>query len=275
MAGIVWIASYPKSGNTWVRIFVANLLANRRAPIDINTAKQFCPSEGNPNWYRPLSPKPLGELTDEEIAALRPRVQAHVARTARRFALLKTHNYLGIYKDHPLISMDATAGAIYIVRDPRDVAVSATNHFGLSLDETISAMSRKVHSGSPAEEHIYEVSEAWSVHVKSWTQLQHPRLLVVRYEDLLARPRTSFGAIARALGLGDDAGRIRRAIRFSSFKVVSAQERSKGFAERSEHADRFFRSGRAGVWRETLTPAQAATIEREHGEQMRRFGYLE
>ncbi len=274
MAGIVWIASYPKSGNTWVRIFLANLLAKRRTPIDINAAKQYCASEGNPNWYRPLSPKPLAELTEVEIAALRPRVQAHIARTAKGFALLKTHNYLGIYKDHPLISMDATVGAIYIVRDPRDVAISAMSHFGLSLDETISAMTRPVHSGSPAEVQIYEVSESWSNHVKSWTQIPNPRMLVVRYEDMLARPRKTFGDIARVLHLDGDPALVKRALKFSSFKEVSAQERTGGFVERSKHADRFFVSGRAGGWRKTLTPAQAKQIENDHGEQMRRFRYL-
>ncbi len=274
VAGIVWIASHPKSGNTWVRIFLANLLAKRRTPIDITAAKQYCASEANPNWYRPLSPKPLAELTDAEIAALRPCVQAHIARTAKRFTLLKTHSFLGIYRDHPLISMEATAGAIYIVRDPRDVAISAMSNFGLSLDETISAMTRPVHSGSPAEVQIYEVSESWSNHIKSWTQIPNPRMLVVRYEDMLARPRKTFGAIPRVLDLDGDPELVKRAIKFSSFKDVSAQERAGGFTERSKHADRFFVSGRGGGWRKTLTPAQAKQNENDHGEQMRRFGCL-
>jgi hypothetical protein len=274
MSGIVWIASYPKSGNTWVRLFIANLIADRPEPLDINAVGTFVPGEADPGWFRRSARRPLNELSDEEIAALRPAVQESIARARPRGLLLKTHNALGEHKGHPLISMAATAWSIYIVRDPRDVALSARSHFGLGLDETIAAMARSTRSSPRPEQQIYEVYESWSNHVKSWTQFRHPRLLVLRYEDLLAEPLRSFTAVARALGLERDRGRVERAIAHSSFAEVSAQERAKGFGERSTYGGHFFRSGRAGAWREELTAAQAERIARDHAAQMRRFGYL-
>src|SRR3546814_11984267 len=80
--------------------------------------------------------------------------------------------------------------------------------------------------------------------------------------------------VARKLGIARDEARIRRAVEFSSFKALQAQEAQSGFIEKSLHSRRFFRAGRAGGWREVLAPAQAAMMERNHTEQMRRFGYL-
>jgi DNA-binding Lrp family transcriptional regulator len=274
MGGIVWIASYPKSGNTWLRLFVANLIADRDEPLDINAVGRFVPGEADPGWFRAAVRRPLRELSEAEIAALRPEVHRRIARAKPKGILLKTHNVLGEDRGHPLIAMEATAGAIYVVRDPRDVALSARSHFGLDLDETIAAMARSTRSSPEPEQQIYEVYESWSNHVRSWTQDAHPRLLVLRYEDLHARPLEAFGAVARALGLGRDRRRIERAIAHSSFAEASAQEKTKGFGERSRHAERFFHSGRAGAWRDLLTPAQAERTARDHGEQMRRFGYL-
>jgi hypothetical protein len=96
----------------------------------------------------------------------------------------------------------------------------------------------------------------------------------VRYEDMLAAPLKSFGGVARFLGLDPPRARLDKALKLSSFKVLQNQERKKGFIERPAWAEAFFREGRAGQWRTRLTPEQAARIERDHGEQMRRFGYL-
>jgi hypothetical protein len=187
----------------------------------------------------------------------------------------KTHNYLGEDCGHPLLAMEATRASIYILRDPRDVALSATDHFGVSVDETIEIMSREgaIGHATPGRS-VYEVLSSWSIHVKSWTQRQHGRLLVVRYEDLLADPYGEFGKIARKLGITTEETRIRRAVEHASFKILQQMERETGFIERSDSSEKFFRSGRSGGWKDELTPEQAKRIERDHREQMARFGYL-
>src|SRR3546814_14210838 len=79
------------------------------------------------------------------------------------------------------------------------------------------------------------------------------------------------GSVARKLGITQDEARIRRAVEFASFKTLQSQEAESGFIEKSLHSRRFFRSGRAGGWRETLTPGQAAAIEHLHPAQTRRL----
>jgi hypothetical protein len=121
---------------------------------------------------------------------------------------------------------------------------------------------------------VYEALSTWSIHVKSWTQRSHGKLLVVRYEDLLADPYGEFGKIARKLGITTEEARIRRAVEHASFKTLQQMERETGFIERSDFSEKFFRSGRSGAWKDALTPEQAKRIERDHCEQMVRFGYL-
>src|SRR3546814_15344543 len=115
---------------------------------------------------------------------------------------------------------------------------------------------------------------SWSDHVRSWTGWKHTPMILLRYEDMLADAFGQLGMVARKLGIARDEARIRRAVEFSSFKALQAQEAQSGFIEKSLHSRRFFRAGRAGGWREVLAPAPAAMMERNTPEPMRRFGLL-
>jgi hypothetical protein len=124
------------------------------------------------------------------------------------------------------------------------------------------------------ETHMYEILGSWSENVESWTGQPNPALHVMRYEDMLAQPERTFGALTRFLGLDTTAERLRRVIELSSFDKLREQEERIGFNERSTMSKRFFRVGRAGQWRTKLTPAQVEAVVRANEKQMRRFGYL-
>ncbi|MFD2204897.1 sulfotransferase domain-containing protein [Kiloniella antarctica] len=275
MPGILWIASYPKSGNTWVRVFLANLILNAEEPLSPNRANEICISEANRVWFKPfLDEKPWEEQTEQEIADVRDLAQRRAVEVNKRVVLLKTHNFLGEFLDKPLCSMRSTAAAIYIVRDPRDVAVSGADHFGVSIDETIELMAKTGARSEADENLVYEIYNSWSNHVKSWSQVKHQNLIVIRYEDMLGEPHKVFIALAKKLGITQDDERIKRAVEFSSFKQLQALEAEKGFIERSHKSEKFFRSGKAGGWREVLTDKQRYRIEKDHKTQMKKFGYL-
>ncbi len=275
MSGILWLASYPKSGNTWMRVFLANLILNEPEPLALQRINEVCSSEPNEVWFKPLTTKPVGELSKKKIAALRTKAQERAASLNKNIIPMKTHSYCGKDYGYPTISVKATVGVIYIVRDPRDVAISAADHYGLSIDEAIEMMNDKTARGRGMPGNtVYERMSSWSDHVKSWTSWKHTPLQVLRYEDMLADPLGQLGGVAHKLGITRDEERIRRAVEFSSFKRLQAQEAETGFVERSVNSQRFFRSGRSGAWREKLTAAQAARIEHDHAVQMRRFGYL-
>ncbi len=275
MPGIIWLASYPKSGNTWMRVFLANLILDAPEPLPLKRIGEICPSEPAETWFRPLVKGKVTDLRPREVAALRTRAQERAVSLNKNVIPMKTHSYLGEDCGHPIISMKATYGAIYIIRDPRDVAISGADHFGISLDDMIAKMADPLATcAAMPGEIVHELQSSWSNHVESWTRWNHPGIFVVRYEDLLAEPLDQFGRVAHRFGISSDRARIARAVEHASFKQLQKQETDQGFVERSLHSEKFFRTGRAGGWREQLTAEQIARIESDHEIQMKRYGYL-
>lgn len=276
MGNILWVASYPKSGNTWVRAFLQNYLANQNKPTDINTIHENFVDEVKSFRYQPYLPKDklTTDLPLEDICAIRPLVQAQMAAEAPATIFVKTHNLQGEYKGYPLHNWQVSSGAIYVVRNPLDVAVSLKHYFDYSYDEAIAYMAETM-AGTPNEvENVPQVISSWSQHVASWTQEGGNNMLTLKYEDMLANPQRSFRKIESLLGFKKDVKRLAKAIRFSSFKQLKQQEVNSGFAEKHENAGQFFRQGRGEQWREALTDTQINKIIADHREQMQRFKYI-
>jgi hypothetical protein len=275
MGGIIWLASYPKSGNTWLRAFLHNLLRDTKTPAEINQLDQFCVGDSQAKWYSHVAQgrKPM-DMPPEEVARLRPLVHQAFTTAHSDSVFAKTHNIMAEAYGVPLVSMAYTVGAIYIVRSPLDMIMSLADHFGASLDGAISMLADPK-AGTPSNaNNAFEFYGTWSQHVASWTATKSDALMWLRYEDMVADPRQSFAKIANFLGLDPPKARLDKAIRFSSFKVLRAQEDKGGFRERSSHSKHFFRSGTSGEWRGTLSRAQVDTVVSAHHEQMERFGYL-
>lgn len=274
MKGIVWLASYPKSGNTWFRIFLANLLADQPEPVDINTIRieNFA---ARTTYDRALGWE-TGELTIEEAFQARLEVQKEQAEEEDVF--FKVHE---AFRDPvtrvPLFSRAATRAALYFLRNPLDVAVSYSHHRGKDIDNTIARMnltdavmaSAKYELGAQ----LPQPTGTWSWHVRSWLDEPEFPIMLLRYEDMLDRPQVVFQAACEFAGLPSEPARVARALAHSSFDTLRQQEQAKGFREAQERRP-FFRQGRAGGWREVLSPEQVTAIISHHGDVMRRFGYL-
>lgn len=273
MGAIIWLASYPKSGNTWMRAFLHNLLLNSREPVDINSLHHFTLGEGNARFYNQFDPRPLSTLGEREVMALRPKVHELLTQAFPDSVFVKTHHFLGEIEGMPLITMDHTAGAIYMVRNPLDVVLSYAGHFGVTIDRAIEEMASDGTGSKPSDRNARQYYGSWSLNVSSWTQNAGPTLHVVRYEDMQDRSFETFAGVARFLGLSPPEERIERAIANSSFAALRAQEEQHGFVERTEHT-RFFREGRVGAWKTALSEQQVAQIVSDHREQMARFGYV-
>jgi hypothetical protein len=125
-----------------------------------------------------------------------------------------------------------------------------------------------------SDKHVPDYIGSWSDHVLSWTIPPHPKIHVVRYEDLHAAPEAEYSRLVGFLGLSPSREQLGRAVRFSLFDMLSSQEQRAGFRERTAVAQAFFRRGRPGEGRERLSAALIDAIVSAHSEQMTRFGYL-
>jgi hypothetical protein len=277
MGNILWLASYPKSGNTWLRAFLANLVADRSLPLKPSELSAYGDAEARARPYAELSGRASTELTAEELAALRMPVHALIAQRARGTQLVKTHNFNGSFEGHPLVNWQVSAGAIYVVRNPLDVVVSMTHHFNVTVDEAIERLGDDRVTSISDGIFVSDFIGSWSTHVKSWVGMAEKapgKVIVLRYEDLLDKPAKHFAKAAKLIGLGQDPSRIRRAIGHAGFRTLSALEKQYGFVEAVDEKTRFFRTGRANEWREVLSRPQAQHIVDVHREQMQRFRYV-
>lgn len=276
-SGFVWLASYPKSGNTWTRAFLHNLIKttfDEDDIQDINGLNRFTVSVGGRDLYAEMLGFKPTDRHREQTAAVRHRVQRYVAEQFEGLIFAKTHQALMVDRGSTTIDFEVTAGAIYIVRNPLDVVISLAHHLGQSVDRAIAIMGTRNIELDVTETQVHEVIGSWSQHVLSWTRRPHRAIYIMRYEDMLAAPEATFDALARHLLMSPTAAQLADAIDRSSFDKLRAQEDVDGFRERPRHAGRFFREGRAGQWKDILTARQIDQMVGDHGEQMARFGYL-
>ena len=273
MSKIIWLASYPKSGNTWMRAFLHNLFRDPDEAYDINKITDLSISDSSIDWYRAQDKRDWAEWSAVDVARMRRGAQLAMCRLKPDDVFVKTHNASVVFLGYPMMHQDLTAGAIYIVRNPLDVCISLSHHYGTDLDTTIDILADPSIGSKTNDKIVYEVHKSWSIHVDSWTNPPRPGLAVLRYEDMLNNPIKTFGGLTQFLGLNPPRKRLERAIERASFKTLRRQEDQQGFKEKSPFAKKFFREGRAGQWRELLTPAQIDKVIGGHKEQMQRFGY--
>ncbi|HET6607871.1 MAG TPA: sulfotransferase domain-containing protein, partial [Rhodopila sp.] len=233
MGQLVWIASYPKSGNTWMRAFLHNYIRNAETPHDINRLTDLTAADINAERYQRYDPRPASQYGIADVQRMRPLVHRDLTELDSTLVFVKTHNARMQVAGAPLITPAMTAGAVYIVRDPRDIAISYSRHRGRSLDETIAFMAHPQAATGGTDTKVFEFLSNWSTHVNSWTNTSDPRVQVVRYEAMASDPTAVFGAVIGWLGQAPAAERLQRAIRFSAFEELQIQEKTSGFRERT------------------------------------------
>lgn len=275
MGKIVWVASYPKSGNTWVRLMLANYLAPGDGPLPLDQIGKYVTGDARAAYFETVAPDQPAEMMPPHVfARLRPQVHRYLSEINPGRALVKTHTVNAAANGVPQVNLDVTDRAIYIARNPMDVAVSFSHHMGLSLDETIAFMGTPNACTGTGGRTIGAFQGSWSEHIRSWLESNAFPVLVVTYENLVADPRRSFLRICKFLGLPPDGRRVEKALQYSQFDAVASQEAQEGFIEKPPTAERFFREGRAGGGAAVLTDGQKAQIAANHGAVMGGLGYL-
>lgn len=274
MVGFHWLVAYPKSGHTWLRISLWCLLHGR--PPDLRLGVDFAQAAGARDFFESLLNVSSEDLTEDEIDCLRPRAFEREAALSPEPGLRKVHEaWRRTPTGEPLFPPAITLGIVYIVRDPRDVAVSLAHHLGVTLDGAIAFLADPQATLAPRNHPQFQHRLLdWSSHVESWLDSPGPRPLLVRYEDRIADPAGQLAEVARHLGWQSSPEAVAAATAASQFEVLRAAEDQQGFGEKLTTEERFFRRGKAGGWRDTLSSAQVSRIEKDHGRVMARLGYV-
>jgi hypothetical protein len=268
--GLVWIASYPKSGNTWMRVLLTNLLANREQPVDINKLLQGDTLVGRWRFGDDMLVD-ADLLHAGELEMLRAAQCDFFAADLTTPFLCKTHDQFLGYNGKPVLGTTARA-AVYMVRDPRDIAISLSHHAGLSVDDAIAHMSDgAVFSGGGIL--LPYLLGDWANHVSGWLEQSFVPTIVVRYEDMRRDAVAVLTEVISFLGGHASDAEIRRAVANSRLEELQRQESANGFRERQPKQKQFFRSGRVGEWQDVLTSPQIRRIEERFATVMIRWGY--
>jgi aryl sulfotransferase len=276
VSGLVLVVSYPKSGNTWIR---ALLTAFWDGPAALNINRLRIPNSANLDLLARVLGISISDLTSSELAKLRPNAIAQAVAGSKKDWFLKVHDAWLPSPDgegYPL-SPSSIDKIVYVVRDPRDVAVSLCSHLGMSTDEVISLMANPIYRIGlqlyGRRPYLPQLLSTWSAHVTSWIDHWQGRLLLVRYEDVLADPAGQLSRILKFVGTAHTVQQVEGAAEATKFETLQQLERLYGFIERPHSSTGFFRMGHAGNWRTILSAIQARRIEAAHAEVMHLLNY--
>lgn len=275
-SGLYWLASYPKSGNTWLRVFLSNLQANQEEAVSINLLSTAAMAS-NRDWLNDVLGFSTTELYRHETLALRPMVYEQAHQEAVCPLICKAHDANIEVAGATLFSPQAMVKTIYVVRNPLDIAVSLANHLGVSVSRAVNNICDP-HFTLINHNYRQQVPQpllTWGRHVESWLDHQDLPIHVIRYEDMHTDSYKIFSEIATFLDINHEAPDIVRAIKNSSFEVLQRQESMEPFYERPPTSKAFFRNGRIGEWRDVLTNAEVGQIVAVNHSVMERFGYLD
>ncbi len=279
---IIWLASYPKSGNTWVRLFLRSYLSKDKKIFNIN---QKLDDEFKINRFpdhRVLKEMRINSNNFLEIAKNWIMIQEKI-NLNNKLNILKTHNAMCTINGYKFTNKENTIGAIYIVRDPRDVAVSYSYHLGISLAKVVSLMINKNHSIYESDFIAEQIGSgstllsSWANHYESWKNYSLNKILLIKYEDLINKTFEKFYEIVSYLNkLQDieiDEKRILNSIELTRFDNLQSLEKKYGFEEKTSSRT-FFREGKIGSWRQELNEDLSKKIEKHFNKEMEELNYL-
>lgn len=273
---IIWLASYPKSGSTWLRsLLTAAMFPDE--PLDINALV------GGPMQIdRQLLDDQCGidsaHLSCDELIPYRASLHHALAQEATGPLFLKTHDcFARSASGQCLFPAEASGGAIYIVRDPIDIVPSLAHHEGRDLAWTCARISDPTATlnswPDTAATLLPEWMNSWSGHVASWMGQSELPVCLVRYEDLHRKPHETLASVLGFAGLACSTEHVYRAVEACAIDRLQEQERNNRFREAAVSTRHFFRHGIVGDGRATIDARTVEQLCHDHGEWMARMGY--
>ena len=280
---IIWIASYPKSGNTWIRSLLTSYLYSNDGLFNFDLLKKInqFPS---PQYFKFF----LKDFTNiKKVSEFWIAAQERINLFNQDITFLKTHSALCKLENNAFTNKANTKGVIYIVRDPRNVITSFSHHYSMNIEKSFNFMTDKSNMLVGSEWGgknfgIATILGNWSEHYKSWKNLKIAPILIIKYEDLLNDPKNSFIKIIKFLSqfmkIEINEKKITNTINSCSFDNLSQKEKSEGFEEAMTSPQKekinFFYLGKKNNWENLLDSKIEKKISKIFNDEMRELKYL-
>lgn len=276
---IIFIASYPKSGSTWIRILLSSIIYSNKGAFEFRDLKKIQTFSQLSNFENLKNYKIKNNNLDPEFTVNNwINAQKRINIEEKKTKFFKTHNIRGIVNKKYFTDKSVCAGFIYIVRDPRDVVISKAHYNGITIDESIQRMlfDEKV---TTTPNNVTEYVNTWKNHVISWYSFKDVPRLFIRYEDMINKIEMVISQLFEFINenstyeIKDNQHLKSNILKTTDFKRLQNTEKTKGFVEKSEYAP-FFRSGKSQQWKTVLTKKQIGLIEKNLMETMRHLNYI-
>ena len=279
-----YLASYPKSGNTWCRVFITELMRlagdDSGHELNLNQDIETGAIASSRLWLDDQLGVNSCDLSFSELDPLRGCAGASAWLFAEGERFHKVHDAFQSpdSRGRPVVSTAGCCGVVYILRHPEDVAVSLSHFFSWPLERCVDHLLDPSAALVPGERfgghQVRQHMGRWDQHVCSWADQTQLPVLIMRYEDMLANGMETFTKLVSFLGLPGEAELIQQALDNTSIdRLQKLEEDVNGFAEKPAGCERFFRSGRTGEGAEQLTIEQRQRLAKGLSEVMKRFQY--
>ncbi len=276
---IVWISSYPKSGNTWIRTFISTYYLSSNDKFDFKMLKNIRQFPHEKFFNK--------KINDINSAINNWDLAQKNINQKNELIFLKTHAALVKINNIPFTNNKNTLGAIYVVRDPRNVVTSLSNHYQLTFDESLEFMTNKkkflLKKNDPTNFGNFTFLNSWSEHYKSWLHTKQFNLLFIKYEDLENDTFNTFKKIVEFLNKimkkkeKIDSNRLIKIIDAVSFEALKKRENDEGFPEAvvndKKQKINFFYLGKENKWQNLLSPKQINKINNIFNYDLKKLGY--
>ena len=283
---IIWLTSYPKSGNTWVRSFLVSLLYNKKNETNLEGLNNI-PQYPLRSHFNNL----LDNIDDINEVSSKWIISQKRINSDKKNKFFKTHHALCKIGKFSFTNYETSLGAIHIVRDPRNIINSILYHYSkksfleakeFMLDET-RALGKKFDPNSPSvNQDMFTVLSSWKTHYLSWKNFKKNYLLI-KYENLVSEPDKEFRKITKYLNdvmhIKIEEDKIDHAIKSNSFENLKKIENRDGFKEAikdksSGEVKSFFNLGPNNKWEKILDSEIKDEIEKKFNVEMKELGYL-
>ena len=279
---IIWLASYPKSGNTWVRSMISALINSDNGVFDfqqLESIQQFPEKKFFKHFVKDFNN--FNEIKQNWILA------QEKINLKKEINLLKTHQGKYTVGKHSFTNNENTLGVIYIVRDPRNLVRSVSNHFTMELEEACNFLiSPEIigngKSWTERQDGMFNLLGKWNDHYRSWTRVKK-NLLLVKYENLILNPKVELEKIIKFLkqflDFETNDNKNNKILETTSFKNLKRMEIEGLFKENvlnknTKEQVNFFHLGPKNKWQDILSEKIVNKIEENFYSEMKELNYI-